>query len=132
MEKDKSQVIPFWVSVIAILGVFLMIVGGLVSKFDPSLLTNGHVVSQVARIYTDYMFSRSTALALFIVFLLATKSQRLLAAAMGLLALIQAIDVFDDALRGDFMLVPGTLVLACLFALAAWRLFGGSLRQRTK
>lgn len=119
-----------WVTVIIILGILLMLVGGLVSKLHPSLLTNGHTVPNDVRIYTDYMFSRSLALAVVMLAFLAIKARRALAVLLVVLTLIQCIDFINDATRGDFMLLPGIFVLIILFLIAARQLLGQPLWQQ--
>lgn len=131
MEKSKPPLIPVWVYIVVILSVGLTVVGALASKFNPSLLASGHAIPAPMRIYTDYMFSRSFALAAIILFLFLIRARRMLAGFMMMLALIQFIDVIDDASRGDFMLASGILVLAILFLIAAWRLFGQPLWRIT-
>ena len=48
----------------------------------------------------------------------------MLACLMALVALIQVVDVFDELVRGAFVLVPGLLAFAIVFLLGAWRLLG--------
>jgi hypothetical protein len=116
--------IPLWVSIVAILGAVLTATGAVISKVDPTLLTNGSPMTDAARIYADYMFARNLPLALMLLFLLAVRARRMLAGFMVLTALIQIVDVIDDLARGAFLLVPGLLVFAIVFLVGAWRLFG--------
>ena len=95
---------PLWVSLIVILGALLTITGAVISKLDPTLLTDGSPMTEATRVYADYLFARNLALAV-------------------MLALIQLLDVGDDLARGAFVLVPGLLVFAIVFLLGAWRLF---------
>lgn len=127
MQEKKDRPASRWAYIIVVLCAALTVVGALVSKIDPSLLTNGHAVPTAAHIYTDYMFSRSIALAALMLFFLCIGARRMLAVCMLLLTLIQCIDVIDDAGRGDFMLVPGVLVLMILCLVAARSLLDGPL-----
>ena len=116
--------IPWWVSAVVILGACLTAAGAVISKVDPTLLTNGSPMTDAARVYADYTFARNLPLALMLLVLLAMRARWMLAGFMVLTALIQVVDVLDDLTRGAFLLVPGLLVFAVVFLLGAWRLFG--------
>jgi len=115
---------PLWVSIVVILGALLTITGAVISKLDPTLLTNGSPMTEAARVYADYLFARNLALTVMLLFLLTVKARQMLAGFMVLIALIQLVDVADDLARRAFLLVPGLLVFAIVFLLGAWRLFG--------
>ena len=119
--------IPLWVSIVVILGVLLTTTGAVISKVDPTLLTNGSTITEATRVYADYMFARSLSLAAILLFLLTVKARRMLAAFMILIALIQIVDVIDDLARGALLLVPGLLVFAIVFLVGAWQLFGQAI-----
>ncbi|HEX4203454.1 MAG TPA: hypothetical protein VHZ51_04505 [Ktedonobacteraceae bacterium] len=114
---------PLWVSIVVILGALLSLTGAVISKVNPTLLASGGPMTETARVYADYMFARSLALAVMLLFLLAVRSRRMLAGFMVLIALIQLVDGVDDLVRGAFLLVPGLLVFALVFLAGAWRLF---------
>ncbi len=116
--------IPLWVSIVVILGALLTATGAVISKVDPTILTNGSPMTDAARVYADYMFARNLSLAVMLLLLLALRAQRMLAGFMVLIALIQLVDVIDDLARGAFLLVPGLLVFAVVFLVGASRLFG--------
>lgn len=116
--------IPLWVSIVVIIGALLTAAGAIISKVDPTLLTNGSPMTDAARVYADYMFARNLPLAVMLLFLLAVRARRMLAGFMVLTALIQLVDVIDDLARGAFVLVPGLLVFAIVFLIGAWQLFG--------
>ena len=125
LETPPSVVrLPLWVSIVVILGTLLILSGAVISKLDPTLLTNGSPMTDAARIYADYLFARNLALAVMLLLLIAIRAQRMLAGFMVLVALIQLVDSVDDLARGAFLLVPGLLVFAIVFLLGAWRLFG--------
>lgn len=119
--------IPVWVAIVVILGALLSLIGAIISKVDPTLLTNGSPMTEAARVYADYMFARSLSLAIMLLFLLALRARYMLAGFMMLVALIQIIDVIDDLARGAFLLAPGLLVFAIVFLVGAWQLFGQPL-----
>ena len=119
--------IPLWVSIVVILGALLTATGAVISKVDPTLLTNGSPMTDVARVYADYLFARNLPLAVMLLFLLAVKARRMLAGFMVLTAFIQLVDVINDLARGAFLLVPGLLIFAAVFLIGAWQLFGQAI-----
>ena len=119
--------IPLWLSIVVILGALLTATGAVISKVDPTILTNGSPMTDAARVYADYMFARNLPLAAMLLILLALRARRMLAGFMVLTTLIQIVDVINDLARGDFLLVPGLLVFAIVFLVGAWRLFGQSV-----
>ena len=119
--------IPLWVSIVVILGALLTTSGAVISKVDPTLLTNGSTMTEAAQVYADYMFARNLSLAVMLLFLLGIRARRMMAGFMVLIALIQIIDVVDDLSRGAVLLVPGLLVFAIIFLFGAWQLFGKAI-----
>lgn len=116
--------IPLWISIVVIPGAILTATGAVISKVDPTLLTNGSPMTEAARVYADYTFARNLSLAVMLLLMLALRSRRMLAGFMVLIALIQFFDVINDLTRGDFLLVPGLLVFAIVFLVGASQLFG--------
>ncbi|MGH2505731.1 MAG: hypothetical protein ACRDID_24730, partial [Ktedonobacterales bacterium] len=135
MEKQMKQMIressgakiPLWVGIVIVLGALLSLVGAVVSKVDPTLLTGGGVVTSVARVYADYTFARDLAVAIMLIVLLALRARLALVGVMSLVALIQLIDTLNDLARGDFSLAPGLLIYAIVFLIGAWQLAGRPL-----
>ncbi len=84
-------------------------------------------MTDAVRVYADYMFARSLALAVMLLLLLALRARQMLAGFMVLIALIQIVDVVDDLARGAFLLAPGLVVFAIVFLVGAWRLFGQAI-----
>ena len=125
--SQPRERIPLWVSIVVILGTLLTVTGAVISKLDPTLLTNGSAVTETARVYIDYMFARNLALAVMLLLLLVVRARKMLAGFMVLIAFIQLIDVGDDLVCGALQLVPGLLVFAIVFLLGAWRLFGSAI-----
>jgi hypothetical protein len=119
--------IPLWISIVVILGALLTATGAVISKVDPTLLTNGSSMTEAARVYADYMFARNLPLAVMLLFLLAVRARRMLAGFMVLTALIQLVDVVNDLARGAFLLVPGLIIFAVVFLIGAWQLFGHAI-----
>lgn len=129
IQRAGSARIPIWVTVVVILGALLTLVGAIVSKVDPTLLTNNSPMTEAARVYADYTFARDLAVAVMLLFLLFIRARRMLAGFMVLVALIQVIDILDDLAGGLFVLIPGLLVFAVVFLLGAWALFGRPIWQ---
>ena len=119
--------IPLWISIVVVLGALLTAAGAIISKVDPTLLTNGSPMTDAARVYADYMFARNLSLAVMLLFLLGVRARQMLAGFMVLTALIQLVDVINDLTRGAFVLVPGLLVFAIVFLIGAWQLFGQAI-----
>jgi hypothetical protein len=119
--------IPLWISIVVILGALLTATGAIISKVDPTLLTNGSPMTDAARVYADYFFARNLPLAIMLLFLLAVKARHMLAGFMVLTAFIQLVDVINDLARGAFLLIPGLLIFAVVFLIGAWQLFGQPL-----
>jgi hypothetical protein len=116
---------PMWVSIaVILLGAVLTATGAVISKVDPTILTNSSPMTGAAQVYADYTFARDLPLAVMLFFLLAIKARRMLAGFMVLTALIQIVDVINDLARGAFLLVPGLLVFAIVFLVGASQLFG--------
>lgn len=126
-SPSKGRQIPWWVSIIVIVGAVLLLAGAVISKVAPTLLTNGSPMTEAARVYADYMFARNLPLAIMLLLLLTVKAQRMLAEFMVLIALIQFVDILDDVARGAIVLVPGLLIFAIAFLPGAWQLFGRAI-----
>ena len=116
--------IPWWVTLVVLLGAALLTAGAIISKLAPTMLTNGNSMTDAAQVYADYLFARNVPLALMLLVLLALRSRRMLAGFMVLIALIQLLDGVNDFVRGDVLLVPGVLLFALVFVIGAARLFG--------
>lgn len=121
--KSSTTHIPLWVSIVVVLGIVLTIVGAVISKVNPTMLTNASQVTDAVRVYADYTFSRNLSLAILLLFLLVMGNRRMLAAFMVLTALIQFVDVINDLTTGDYILATGLLVFVIAFLLGASSLF---------
>ena len=75
--------IPLWISIVVVLGALLTAAGAIISKVDPTLLTNGSPMTDAARVYADYMFARNLSLAVMLLFLLSVRARQMLAGFMG-------------------------------------------------
>lgn len=70
---------PLWVYIVVILGALLTLTSAVISKVDPTLLTNGNPMTASARIYADFMFARDFSLAVMLLLLLGVRARRMLA-----------------------------------------------------
>lgn len=122
--------IPWWVSIIVILGALLIVTGAVISKVAPTMLTDGSLMTSAARVYADYLFARNLPIAGMLLLFLVMKNRRMLAAFMVLTALIQIVDITNDLTRGDFLIVPGLLVFAIVFLFGASQLFRRAIWHR--
>ncbi len=128
-QRATGARISVWIAVIVIIGAALLLAGAILSKVNPTLLTNNSPMTDAAHVYADYTFARDLAVAVMLLFLLFVRARRMLAGFMVLVALIQIIDILDDLARGAFVLIPGLLIFAILFLLGVWQLFGRPLWQ---
>ncbi len=133
MTTNSTQLdgprLPLWISIVVILGALLLTIGAVISKVAPLMLTNGGVMTIAVRVYADYTFARDLPLAFMLFLLLALKARRMLAGMMALVALVQVLDLVNDLARGEFLLVPITLLLTVVFVAGASRLLGQSIWQ---
>ncbi|MGI9059605.1 MAG: hypothetical protein ACR2H5_13600 [Ktedonobacteraceae bacterium] len=127
---SSARGIPWWVTIVVILGALLTITGAVISKVSPTLLTDSSPMTATVQVYADYVFARNLPLAIMLLLLLAMRARQMLAGFMVLVAFIQLVDVLNDLARGDFLLVPGLLVFAIVFLLGAWQLFGQVIWHR--
>ncbi len=67
--------IPLWVSIVVIFGAVLTATGAVISKVDPTLLTNGGPMTGAAWVYADYLFARNLPLAVLFLYASATKAR---------------------------------------------------------
>jgi hypothetical protein len=118
-----------WVSVVVILGALLFLVGAVLSKVNPTLLTNNSPMTDTARVYADYTFARDLAIATLLLLLLLVRARRNLAGVMVLVALIQLLDIMNDLACGTLILIPGLLLFAVVFLIGAGQVFGRPLWQ---
>ena len=119
---------PLWVYIVVILGALLTLTSAVISKVDPTLLTNGNPMTASARIYADFMFARDFSLTVMLLLLLGVRARRMLSGFMVLTVLIQWVDIVHDLFRGTFLLfLPVVFVFAIVFLLAAGRLLGRAI-----
>jgi hypothetical protein len=116
-------VTPRWVDVAVALAALLFAAGAVIALARPALLVgSGADVDAAARVYAGYLASRDGALAVALLVGLAVRARQLLAGALLMAALIQAVDIAVDASSGRLVLVPGLAALAALILAAATRL----------
>src|SRR5215831_558947 len=129
VRQGTRKRLPVWVRVVVLLGALLLLVGAVLSKVNPTLLTNNSPMTDAARVYADYTFARDLAIAALLLFLLLLRARRILAGLMVLVALIQLLDILNDLARGALILIPGLLLFAVVFLIGARQVFGRPLWQ---
>ncbi len=101
-----------------------MAVGGIIALVNPVMLVSPHdQINGAVHIYAGYFACRNLCIAAMLLVSLAMRS-RVLAQLMLLTAFIQIVDAVLDCMEGRWLIVPGVLILAILFFLAAARLSG--------
>ena len=88
------------------------------------LVGNGEEMNAAARIFAGYLFSRNLAIAALLVGALIAGARKALGTLMLLTAAVQLIDGVVDSYEQRWMIVPGVVVLGCLFAMAAGGVVG--------
>jgi hypothetical protein len=129
VRQGTEKRMPVWVGLVVILGALLFLVGAVLSKVNPTLLTNNSPMTDAARVYADYTFARDLAIAVVLLLLLLVRARRILAGVMVLVALIQLMDIMNDLARGTLILLPGLLLFAVVFLIGARQVFGRPLWQ---
>jgi hypothetical protein len=114
---------PRWIPPAVVLVAVLFAAGAVIALARPALLVApGAEVDAAAHVYAGYLAGRDAALAVALVVLLVLRASQLLAGALLLAALIQAVDIVVDATSGRLALLPGLAVLTVLMIAAATRL----------
>ena len=117
--------IPWWVSLIVIVGALLLTVGAIVGLTNPAMLVPPNAqITDAVRIYAGYFVSRNLALAAMLLLMLSLRSRRILSGLMALTAVIQVFDAVLDAMEGRWTLVPGVLLLGVAYLIGVVRLSG--------
>lgn len=125
MQKEKSfnanaQPLPWWLSIIIVVGALLMAAGGLIALLHPGLLVSpGDQITQPVRIYAGYLASRNLALAIVLLIAFLLRGRAALSNLMLLIALIQILDAGIDAAEGRWIIVPGVLIFGLLYLAGA-------------
>jgi hypothetical protein len=123
--------IPWWVSVIVMIGVALMAAGGVIALVNPRMLVSPSAdVNDAVRVYAGYFVSRNLVLAVMLLAALAWRARPVLNALLVVVGLIQFADALIDAVEGRWPILPGVLVLGCMFVLAASHVSGAAFWRR--
>jgi len=102
-----------------------MAVGALIALLNPAMLVSPHdEINAAVHIYAGYLFSRNAALAILLVASMIVRARRTINTLILLTAFIQLLDAAVDCMEGRWVIVPGVVVFALLFFLAAARLSG--------
>jgi hypothetical protein len=122
----RPSAIPWWLSLIVILGALLTAMGAVIALVHPAMLVSPHdEINGAVRIFAGYMAARNLVLALLLLVLLFWRARRALGNLMALVGFIQLLDVCMDVAEGRWTVVPGVLVFGVVFLFAAARLCDG-------
>ena len=114
---------PWWISVVVILGALLLAAGAAIALLHPAMLVSPNdQINGAVRIYAGYLASRNLALAIALALLLSLQARRTLSSLMLVVALVQLLDACMDCAEGRWMVAPGVLVIGVVFLFAASRL----------
>jgi hypothetical protein len=123
--------IPRWVSAIVVIGTVLMAAGGVIALVNPRMLVSPSAeVNDAVRVYAGYLVTRNLVLALMLLAALAWRAKPVLHTLLVVVGFIQFADAVLDIVEGRWPIVPGVLVLGCLFFLAASRVSGAGFWRR--
>jgi hypothetical protein len=125
-ETGKPRPIALWLSLVVIMGAFLMATGAIVALVHPAMLVSpGDEINGAVRILAGYMVSRNLVLAFMLLALLVLGARRALGNLMVLVGAIQILDACIDAAEGRWAIVPGVVVFGLVFLVGAAVLSGG-------
>ncbi len=121
----KLSALSWWARSVVVVGAILLIIGSLIAVFRPIMLVSPHDdINNAARIYAGYFAARNFALGIALLASLALRARATLNGLILLTAIIQLLDVAIDCFEHRWAVVPGVIILALLFFLAAARLSG--------
>ncbi len=122
VQDGSTKRIPWWVSLVVIVGALLMAMGGVIALLHPGLLlAPDEKITEGVRVYAGYLVSRNLALAAMLLAMLFLRARKSLGVLALLTALIQSLDAGMDGWEGRWSLVPGVVVFAgTYFLIAIW------------
>lgn len=121
-EPARITSMPWWLILIVILGATLMAAGALIALLHPAMLVSPRdTINGAVRIYAGYLVSGNLALAVMLLVTLSAGSRESLRTLTILTAFVQLLDAGMDGFDGRWALVPGVLLFAiAFFVAAAW------------
>jgi hypothetical protein len=123
--QPATNLFPWWLQTIVLLGTLLMAAGALIALLNPAMLVSPHDdINAAVHIYAGYLFSRNAALAILLVASMLFRSKGTLNTLILLTAFIQLLDAAVDCMEGRWTIVPGVVVFGLLFLLVSARLTG--------
>jgi hypothetical protein len=123
--QPATNLFPWWLQTIVLVGALLMAAGALIALLNPAMLVSPHdEINSAVHIYAGYLFSRNAALAILLVTSLLFRSKGTLNTLILLTAFIQLLDAAVDCIEGRWVIVPGVVLFGLLFLLASARLSG--------
>jgi hypothetical protein len=122
---ETVSAIPIWVSLIVVIGAFILATGATLALVRPVMLVSPNdEINSAVHVYAGYLASRNGALAVMLLVLLALGAKRALSNLMVVVALIQVFDACQDCIEGRWMIVPGVLLIGMVFLIGSRRLTG--------
>ena len=123
--RPANSPIPWFVSMIVVLGAVLTATGAALALLHPAMLVSPDAeITEGVRVYASYLVSRNFALAVLLLAALGLRARGMLNTLLLLSACIQILDAGLDCWEGRWPIAPGVAVLGVLLFMAAWRLSG--------
>jgi hypothetical protein len=117
--------LPWWLSLMVVLGALLMATGGVIALVHPAMLVPPNdEINHAVHIYAGYLASRNLALAIMLLAMLGLRARDALSTLMVLTAVIQLLDACIDCTEGRWAIVPGVLIFGLVFFIGAARING--------
>ncbi len=119
----ERETIPWWATVVSVLGALLLVAGAVIAAVHPSMLAGpNEPVTWGLRVMAGYVVARNGALGLLLLAALWMRQRAALQTLLLLYGAVQLLDAGMDAVEGRWAIVPVALVLAAVLLLVGRRL----------
>ena len=119
----ERETIPWWATVVSVLGALLLVAGAVIAAVHPSMLAGpNEPVTGGLRVMAGYVVARNGALGLLLLAALWMRQRAALQTLLLLYGAVQLLDAGMDAVEGRWAIVPVALVLAAVLLLVGRRL----------
>ena len=103
LASARNVALPWWLSLIVIVGALLLAAGAVIALLHPALLVApGEEINGAARVYAGYLVSRNLAIAAMLLGTFILRARRALSHVMVLTAVIQILDAVIDGWEPGF------------------------------